>query len=329
MTALLSNPVLARELRSRMTGRRAAVLVTFWLVFNGGVLSLVYLGAENISEQRFGFGDFANTVDIGQGIFEWTLFAMLMLMLLIVPAQAAGAIAGERERQTLIPLQVTLLTPGRILLGKLMASVAFIVLLIVSALPLLAVGYMVGGVALADVVGGTVAVLGSGLLVAGMCIAISTFVKRVQSATVLCYALVLALSVGTFIAYAAYAVVDQSRGFDAADPPDTLLLPNPLALVSDVVGDFEGGQLPSPFDGIYSMVNERNDQFVGNGVIVGDVGFDGNFQPAFDQGFGQPQRREPSGFRFWMASAGMLACGAIGTLGLATRRLRTPAETER
>lgn len=318
---LFLNPVLTREMRTRMRGRRAAVLLTFWLTFNCGVLAIVYLGAENVAEARFGFGDFANTVSIGRGIFEWTLFAMLLLMLFIVPAQAAGAIAGERERQTLIPLQVTLLSPGRILIGKMLASVAFLVLLIVAALPLLAVGYLVGGVGVGDVLAGALAVLVCGLLVAGMCTALSTFVRRVQGATVLSYALVLALTIGTFIAYGALAVVDQSRGTDAAEPPDFVLLANPLALVSDVVGDFDAGELPSPFDGIHSLVNERDSDWIEQEPALGADG-----ELIFDD---RVNRRQPGGLRFWMASLAVLSLWFVVSLAGAARRLRTPAETER
>lgn len=316
---MIANPVLAREMRSRMRGRRAAVLLTFWLVFNGGVLTVVYLAAENIAQDRFGFGGFANTVAIGRGIYEWTLFGMLLLMLLIIPAQAAGAIAGERERQTLVPLQVTLLSPRRILVGKVAASVAFLVLLVVSGLPLLAVGYLVGGIGIGDVLVGVLAVLVCGFLVAALCIAVSTFVQRVQSATVLCYSLVLALSVGTLLLYGAYAVVDQSRGVDAADPPDVLLLPNPVALVSDVVGDFGSTDLPSPFDGLFGLVNDRDDVFVDFGPDPGGFAFDQPFE----------QRPEPRGLRFWVASGLALGFWSLLALVLAARRLRTPAETER
>lgn len=310
MTALVSNPVLVREMRTRMRGRRAAVLITFWLAFNSGVLAVAYLAAENIAQDRFGFSGFANTVAISRGIYEWTLFAMLLLMLLIVPAQAAGAVAGERERQTLIPLQVTLLTPWRILVGKILASVVFLALLVVVAMPLLAVGYLLGGIGILDVAKGAAAVLAAGLLLAALCTAVSTFVRRVQSATVLCYALVLALSIGTLIGYGAWGVVDQARGPDRVDPPDALLLANPIVFVSDVVGDFDNAELPSPFDGLYSLVNERQD-FVFNG-----------------DGF-PPAARRSGGIRFWIASLGMLTLASVAALGIAARRLDTPAETER
>jgi ABC-2 type transport system permease protein len=241
---------------------------------------------------------------------------MLLLMMLIVPAQAAGAIAGERERQTLVPLQVTLLSPSRILVGKILASVAFLTLLVVAGLPLLAVGYLVGGVGIADVLSGAAAVLLTGLLVAGMCTAVSTFVRRVQGATVLSYALVLALTLGTFIAFGALAVVDQSRGVDDADPPTFVLLANPLVFVSDVVGDFDTGDLPSPFDGLYSVVNEE--QFVAQeigdeGLVFGDL----------------PDRRRAGGMPFWAGSLAVLGLSSIGSVAGAALRLRTPAEAER
>jgi len=328
------NPVLAREMRSRMRGRRSAILLTFWLAFNGMVLAVVYTAAENIAEQRFGFAGLANTVSIGRGIYEWTLFAMLMLMLLIIPAQAAGAIAGERERQTLIPLQVTLLSPRRILVGKVTASVAFLVLLVVAALPLLAVGYLVGGVTIGDILVGAAAVLFCGLVVAGMCISISTYVRRVQAATVLCYTLVLALSVGTLLLFGALAILDSSRGSDRADPPNAVLLANPLVTVADLVGDDEATELPSPFDGLYQLVHQNDDQsgrfendFVGNGPVV----FDERGGPAFvDQvAFAAQEEESSRRVEFWMASGSLLAIAALCSLIVANRLLRTPAETER
>ncbi len=335
MIGLLANPVLAREMRTRMRGRRAGVLITFWLAFNGAVLAIAYLAAENVAEERFGFDRFANTVAISRGVYEWTLFAMLLLMVLIVPGQAAGAIAGERERQTLVPLQVTLLTPWRILVGKILASVVFLALLVVLAMPLLAVGYLLGGIGIADIIAGAGAVLVAGLLLAAMCTAVSTFVRRVQGATVLSYALVLALTVGTFIGYGAAAVVDQSRGPDQADPPAALLLPNPLALVSDIVGDFEDSELISPFDGIHRILNEREDFADLDGAPFGpdmsqqeEMPFGPDVARQGDMPFGPKvagQREIP----FWIGSLVMLSLCSLAGLGLAARRLDTPAETER
>ena len=76
----------------------------------------------------------------GRLVFESVVLIMTVLVLFFVPALCAGAIAGERERQTLATLQVTLLRPRSILLGKVVAALAYLVLLIVAALPVLGVG---------------------------------------------------------------------------------------------------------------------------------------------------------------------------------------------
>ena len=87
---------------------------------------------------------------VGRSIFEWLVFFMLLLVLFLVPGLTSGAIAGERERQTLVPLQVTLLRPWQIVVGKLGASFAFLALLVVATAPLLVVAYLIGGVTIAD-----------------------------------------------------------------------------------------------------------------------------------------------------------------------------------
>ena len=54
------------------------------------------------------------------------MLMMVVLVLFFVPGLAAGAIAGERERQTLATLQVTLLRPRSILVGKIAAALAYL-----------------------------------------------------------------------------------------------------------------------------------------------------------------------------------------------------------
>src|SRR5205085_1967042 len=78
----------------------------------------------------FGVSQAQAASSAGRSIYHWLLFVMLALICFIVPGLTAGAIAGERERQTLIPLQITLLSPRSIVFGKLLASLAFVVLLL-------------------------------------------------------------------------------------------------------------------------------------------------------------------------------------------------------
>src|ERR687897_3498024 len=129
------NPVLRRELVERMRGRRTFIVLTIYLGVLAGILYLVYQTNRGTSASSFGAPVATQIASVGRGIFEWLLFFMLLLVLFLVPGFTSGAIAGERERQTLVPLQVTLLRPWQIVVGKLTASFAFLALLVVAAAP--------------------------------------------------------------------------------------------------------------------------------------------------------------------------------------------------
>jgi ABC-2 type transport system permease protein len=335
--AIAINPVLAREVKERMRGRRAPIVITLYLVLLTLGLWLVY---EAASHADAGSPLPTQLAQIGSTVFEWVLFFMLLLLMFLVPAQTAGAIAGERERQTLVPLQITLLSPRSILLGKVCAAMAFLALLVVATVPLMSIAYLIGGVEVGQVLGGTALVLATGVCVGAICASISTFMKRVQSATVMSYGFTLFLLIGTLLAYGGAVVVDESRGIDEGDPPAALIALNPVAIVGDLVGNHRIDE-SSPFDAIKGITDpeDRVDQFNARAVdfeVVGgeappvllpDGGFVGD---AFDVG-GLPGADEDGddGVPFWLGSLLALMALAALSVALAARRLRTPAERER
>jgi hypothetical protein len=276
---------------------------------------------------------------------------MLLLVLFLVPGFTSGAIAGERERQTLVPMQVTLLRPWQILLGKLGASFAFLALLVVATTPLLGIAYLIGGLTIRTVLEGIAVVLFTGVVLACVTLFCSTVLRRVQTATVAAYGFVLVLLLGTFLAWVAAGIVDNSRGNDTTNPPAFLLALNPLFLAADVFGDdtrsFSGGD--SPFEPMESALSESS------GPGGGDFGFDGDFGVEgragfgrvivddfgtgpngerivdFDQ-FGNPVFADDvdgDGFPFWAMSVVSLYALAVLALLISIRRLRTPAAVER
>lgn len=323
------NPVLRREMVERMRGGRTFLILTIYLALLSAVLFFSYqVGREN--------DDPTQAALLGRGIFEYLLFFMLLLVLFIAPGTAASAIAGERERQTLVPLQVTLMSPQRIILGKIYAAVAFLLLLVVATLPLLSVSYLIGGVTMGEVVGGVLAVLFVGLAVGCLSAAISTFTRRVQGATVLSYAVVLVLLLGTLAVWGAAVMFDNSRGIDAANPPSWLLLPNPVATISGVVGDgVDDGSMSSPFDWIEDQIIESrfgDETLVDRGDAAVAIGPGGQFIDdgggGFGGGLGDEDKAEIPGSFLW-GSLGLLTALAALAVGLGARRLRTPAQTER
>lgn len=141
----LNNPVVKKELRSRMRGRRAFVVLTAYLALMALVIVLIYLAVVQ-NAQPYG----SSGRDSGQAIFFAIVFVQIFLAGFIGPAFTAGAISGERERQTYDLLRTTLLSPGRLLMGKLVAALGYVLLLIASSLPLHGIALLLGGVDLVE-----------------------------------------------------------------------------------------------------------------------------------------------------------------------------------
>jgi ABC-type transport system involved in multi-copper enzyme maturation permease subunit len=346
------NPVLARELRIRLRGRQAWILLTLYLLLLAFTLFLVYQ-AESGSlggNDPFSIPSATRFASVGRSVFEALMMIMLLLVLFLVPGFTSGALAGERERQTLVPLQVTLMRPWQIVVGKLAASFAFLALLVVATAPFLAVAYLIGGVTAGAVLRGVGVVLFTGLTLAGITVCCSALFKRVQIATVVAYAATLFLVLGTVLLWAAAGVVDSSRGDDAADPPVAFLALNPLFLTADVLAEADLGfrnGTSSPFEPLEDVLTDSPD-FGGGGVIIDDFGgpvpgpgggFIGVARAAgggfddepigFDE-FGNPIfGGADDDFPFWALS--MIALYSVAVLAtlVAIRRLRTPAQVER
>jgi ABC-type transport system involved in multi-copper enzyme maturation permease subunit len=160
----LANPVLARELRGRIRGNRALIILVIYLSITAAVTLLVYAAAA---------GSFAGGVNdpeagrgIGKAIFITVMTASLIQVCVITPSLTAGAISGEKERQTYDLLLTTLLSPLQIALGKLASALAFAMLLIMAALPLAGLAFLFGGVSGAELLIGI-----AGLVVTAICYA--------------------------------------------------------------------------------------------------------------------------------------------------------------
>jgi ABC-type transport system involved in multi-copper enzyme maturation permease subunit len=258
------NPVLDRELRQRLRGRSAWVALTLYLVVLGLILRLVY-NVVSTSDMVFGASRAQMASSAGRSIFHWLLFVMLALICFIVPGLTGGAIAGERERQTLVPLQITLLSARSIVLGKLLASLAFVVLLVIAALPFLSVSFLLGGVAVDEVVRGVGMLLVVAVAIASVSLACSSAARRTQTATVTAYGLVGMLVIGTLVVYGSQRALDRRP--DGSSQPTVLLL-NPFAATAEVVrGQTAGFDLSSPFRPFQDML--ETEAF--HGVDVGGI----------------------------------------------------------
>jgi ABC-type transport system involved in multi-copper enzyme maturation permease subunit len=324
------NPVLERELRERVRTRGAPVVLTIFLLLVVALLYLVYRAYGQSAASAFGGSPVGlpappgagvqatDAARVGRGIFEWLLFIALALVLFIVPGLTAAAIAGERERQTLVPMQVTLLRPWQIATGKVGASVAYVCLLLVASLPVLAVASIFGGVGLAEVLRALVAIIFVSVVLACVTVACSAVMRRVQGATVLAYTCTLALLFGTLAAYgAAQAVIEinrprgtPSRGERA---PAVLLALNPVLVTAAAM---EGPDLNTPLDSASAAGRSASPFQLTRLLMRPNLVNNG---PGTPTGFGY----------FLPLSVVAMVALALLAIALAARRLRVPAEIQR
>ena len=129
LRAFRLNPVMVKELRGRMRGVRGFAIITVFLTLMSFFTMLLYL-------LRVPQGGVVVTGELGRLLFIGILFIELMLIIFIVPALTAGAITSERERKTYDLLQTTLITKATFVVGKMQSALGYILLLLLSAIPL-------------------------------------------------------------------------------------------------------------------------------------------------------------------------------------------------
>lgn len=132
-----------KELRSRMRGRRAFVVLTLYLVLLSGVAGLVYL--TFVAGSSVPGGGTAAAYNVGKALFAAVVGVQVVLVTFIGPAFTAGAISGERERQTFDLLRTTLLSAHSFVLGKLISALSYIFLLVLVSIPIQSIAFLLGG----------------------------------------------------------------------------------------------------------------------------------------------------------------------------------------
>ncbi|HUG48107.1 MAG TPA: ABC transporter permease [Candidatus Limnocylindria bacterium] len=235
--------VLNKETRWRMRGRRAFVVVTFYIA----VLALIVFAAyqllydrahmewteEGLVRQDFASGAMAAV--IGQAIFTAILVVQMSLTMLLAPALTSGAVSMEREKQTLELLITTPVSNLGLIVGKLVASLAYLFLLILASIPLMSLVFVFGGIAPEDVVRAYVLLFAAAFGLGSIGLFMSALLKRTQLATALAFIVVLMLAAGS-LALHTYMLASSAADGRAVRPqaPEALLWLNPVVAVIDM-----------------------------------------------------------------------------------------------
>ncbi len=241
--SLMDNPVILKELRGRMRGRQAFILLTIYL----GLISLFIILIYNLLNLSSSITwDPSARQDAGKAIFGTVVLLELLLLSFIAPGLTAGAITSERERQTFEILRTTLLSARSLVLGKVGSAFSFLFLLILAALPLESLAFLLGGVGLGEMVASSLMLVVTAIFYCTLGIFFSSFMKRTLPATVSSYAVILLsfLLLVVIFFMIAYLESISSSTFGAQTAEDILSLilwflisTNPLmaAIISEII----------------------------------------------------------------------------------------------
>ncbi|MBI3923193.1 MAG: ABC transporter permease subunit, partial [Armatimonadetes bacterium] len=144
---VVDNPIIERELKVRVRFARAFWLQGAYLFLLTAIVTAAYQGIV----ARNPLSNPAELQQRLQGFYWMLLYSLITLVVLIAPALTAGALSFEKERRTLDLLLASPLRPSAILSGKLIASFAFVLLLLILSMPIVTVCVLLGGATLGDV----------------------------------------------------------------------------------------------------------------------------------------------------------------------------------
>jgi ABC-type transport system involved in multi-copper enzyme maturation permease subunit len=192
---LFDNPVLQRELLVNLRTRRSFVLLLAYQAILGGVVYSAWPQQSRLE---------ANA-EAARRLVDLFFLGQYILASLMAPSFAAAAISAEKERKTYEMLLASPLRPGAIVLGKLLASLAHMAILIFASLPIVMLCLPLGGVSLYEVLaaylGLTVSVMTFGMI----SIACSSYFRRSAAALVASYLLILPLVLIGVLAWQVFA----------------------------------------------------------------------------------------------------------------------------
>ncbi|MCP4536209.1 MAG: ABC transporter permease subunit [Chloroflexi bacterium] len=224
----LINPIIIKEMRAQMRGPRAFRTLTYYLIG----LALLAFGLYRVTvagaQDRFGAEVHFQSAYIGQTLFVGLALLEMAFVCFITPALTAGAISSETERRTYDMLLSTPLRPVSIVWGKMFASLTFVQLLILAAVPLASIIFVFGGVAVRDVIQTIGLLILTAITFGTVGVFFSALTRRTGPAMALSYLVVLCFVGSNLVWPIAEAV-------KAADPPRQILYVNPISSLATAV----------------------------------------------------------------------------------------------
>ncbi len=204
---MIIGPVFARELA---TAPRRPRFYLYRALYAAALLLLMCTAWSILAGTQIvrSIGDMAR---FGAILFQILATLQLVLLVFFSAMVAASSVAQEKDRRTLDLLLVTRLANHELVLGKLMASLLHVLVMLAAGLPLLALVSLLGGVSFAQL-GRALAVTAASVLAAGSLGSTIAFWREKTFQTLAMTSLAIVFWLGTWEAVAAGFLGRQLAG---------------------------------------------------------------------------------------------------------------------
>ena len=244
------NPVLRNESKIAVRSIKFTLMIFAYIAVLS-IAVMIYYGSVNESI-------FSNGLYLQSSKLFYVVMAIgqAVLLLFIVPALSSTSICSEREKQTLDILLSSKLTPLQIIIGKVSASSLRVIILIISTMPLYAIGAIIGVVKISNILSLIVFFIVNTIFVSSIGVFISTCAKTSKVSTTLSYALVLAIYMGIIVITWVILIITIYNKDMSGTALTTMPKALPIVYLSPVVGFvsllLNQVGLGSEFSGIFS-----------------------------------------------------------------------------
>ncbi|HEX5565037.1 MAG TPA: ABC transporter permease subunit [Sporosarcina sp.] len=207
-----NNPVLFKELKLRFRSFKGFNGILFFLL----AMCIFVFGYIFLTVNMTGTSYFRPSQSFV--LFAFLSYIQLGLVLFTAPGLTAGSISSEREKQTLPILLTTSQSSFQIISGKMLSSVAFLLLLIVAGLPVYSLVFLFGGISPGDFVKIFLFLFVTLLAIGSIGVMFSTLIRRTVVSMIATYGTMLFLSVVTGFLF---IIVIQMKAFNHMGTPVT------------------------------------------------------------------------------------------------------------
>jgi len=196
------NPVLQRELVVNLRMTRGFLLLFAYVALLGMLVYAAWPADQTLDLAR---------PEEAKKLVNLFFFGQYLLVSLMTPSFAAGAITGERERESYEMLLASPIRPGAIVLGKLAASLTPLAELMICSLPIVMLCLPLGGVSLYEVLAAYLAMICSVALFGMISLWCSSYFTRTSASLVASYMLILPLAMVGVLVWRAMEQLGEQR----------------------------------------------------------------------------------------------------------------------